>query len=91
MLDYDYAYRGDDSLKPRVVFDDGKKFLQFTGDVPAIFVVEAKGRESLVNLRTEGEYMIVDKVAQQFTLRAGDKTLCLYNRQSPSQRMRGPD
>ena len=89
MLNYDYAYRGDDSLKPRVVFDDGTKmFLQFTGDVPAIFVVEAKGRESLVNLRTEGEYMIVDKVAQQFTLRAGDKTLCLYNRQSPSQRCR---
>lgn len=91
MLNYDYAYRGDDSLKPRVVFDDGTKmFLQFTGDVPAIFVVEAKGRESLVNLRTEGEYMIVDKLAGQFTLRAGEKTLCLYNRQSPSQRMPDP-
>ncbi|RUV41222.1 conjugal transfer protein [Mesorhizobium sp. M1A.T.Ca.IN.004.03.1.1] len=91
MLNYDYAYRGDDSLKPRVVFDDGTKmFLQFTGDVPAIFVVEAKGRESLVNLRTEGEYMIVDKVAGQFTLRAGDKTLCLYNSQSTSQRMPDP-
>ncbi|TIW30690.1 MAG: hypothetical protein E5V72_34280, partial [Mesorhizobium sp.] len=48
------------------------------------------GRESLVNLRTEGEYMIVDKVARQFTLRAGDKTLCLYNRQSPSQRLPDP-
>lgn len=90
-VNYDYAYRGDDSLKPRVAFDDGKKlFLQFTGDVPAIFVVESKGRESLVNLRTEGEYMIIDKVAAQFTLRAGDKTLCLYNRQSRSQRLADP-
>lgn len=87
-LNYDYAYKGDDSLKPRVVFDDGKKmFLQFTGDVPAIFGVEGKDRESLVNLRTEGEYTIVDKVAPQFTLRAGDKSLCLYNRQSPAQRV----
>lgn len=81
-LNYDYNYRGDDALKPRVVFDDGKKmFLQFDGDIPAIFVVEGKRRESLVNLRTEGEYTIVDKVAAQFTLRADGKTLCLYNRQ----------
>lgn len=87
-LNYDYAYRGDDGLKPRVVFDDGKKmFLQFAGDVPAVFVVEGKRKESLVNLRTEGEYNIVDKVAAQFTLRVGDKTLCLYNRQSHAQRV----
>lgn len=84
-LNYDYAYKGDDSLKPRVVFDDGTKmFLEFTGDIPAIFVVDEKGRESLVNLRTEGQYTIVDKTARQFTLRAGDKTLCLYNRQRVS-------
>lgn len=86
-LNYDYAYKGDDSLKPRVVFDDGKKmFLQFSGDIPAVFVVEGKGKESLVNLRTEAGYTIIDKVASQFTLRAGDKTLCLYNRQSRAQR-----
>jgi type IV secretion system protein VirB9 len=54
-------------------------FLQFTGDIPAIFVVEEKRHESLVNLRTEGEYVIIDKVASQFTLRADAKTLCLYN------------
>jgi type IV secretion system protein VirB9 len=30
-------------------------------------------------IRTEGDYVIVDKVAAQFTLRAGAKTLCLYN------------
>ncbi|WP_158259824.1 TrbG/VirB9 family P-type conjugative transfer protein [Phyllobacterium phragmitis] len=96
-LNYDYSYKGDDTLKPRVAFDDGKKlFLQFSGDVPAIFVVESKRRESLVNLRTEGEYTIVDKVAPQFTLRAGDKTLCLYNRQSrplnadPIEQIYGP-
>ncbi len=80
-LNYDYAYRGDDSLKPRVVFDDGTKmFLEFKGDIPAIFVVDEKGRESLVNQRTQGKYTIVDKVGRQFTLRADGKTLCLYNR-----------
>jgi len=90
-LNYDYAYRGDDSIKPRVVFDDGiKTYMQFTGDVPAIFVVEGRGRESLVNLRAEGEYMIVDKVATQFTLRADSKTVCLYNRQTKSKDLPAP-
>jgi type IV secretion system protein VirB9 len=79
-LNYDYTYKGADELKPRVAFDDGNRmFLQFTGDIPAIFVVEDKRAESLVNIRTEGDYVIVDKVAAQFTLRAGAKTLCLYN------------
>jgi type IV secretion system protein VirB9 len=79
-LNYDYTYKGADELKPRVAFDDGARmFLQFTGDIPAIFVVENKRAESLVNIRTEGDYIIVDKVAAQFTLRAGAKTLCLYN------------
>jgi type IV secretion system protein VirB9 len=79
-LNYEYTYKGADELKPRIAFDDGNRmFLQFTGDIPAIFVVEDKRAESLVNIRTEGDYVIVDKVAAQFTLRAGAKTLCLYN------------
>ncbi|RWI37019.1 MAG: conjugal transfer protein [Mesorhizobium sp.] len=84
-LNYDYAYKGDDSLKPRTVFDDGTKvFLEFKSDIPAIFVVNDKRHESLVNVRTQGKYTIIDKVARQFTLRADGKTLCLYNRARPS-------
>jgi type IV secretion system protein VirB9 len=85
-LNYDYTYKGADELKPRVAFDDGNRmFLQFTGEIPAIFVVEDKRGESLVNIRTEGYYIIVDKVAAQFTLRAGAKTLCLFNRRFKDQ------
>lgn len=84
-LNYDYAYKGDDSLKPRTVFDDGTKvFLEFKGDIPAIFVVDDKRHESLVNVRTQGKYTVIDKVARQFTLRADGKTLCLYNRARPN-------
>ena len=85
-LNYDYVFRGDGGMKPTTVFDDGAKmFLQFDGDIPAVFVVESDGRESFVNTRTEGNYIVVDKVAAQFTLRAGQRTLCLYNRRaSPS-------
>ncbi|KQV35984.1 TrbG/VirB9 family P-type conjugative transfer protein [Rhizobium sp. Root1204] len=82
-LNYDYVFRGDTSLKPRVAFDDGTHmYLEFPDEIPAIFVVEGKRQESLVNLRTQGKYVVVDKIAAQFTLRAGDKWLCLYNRQA---------
>lgn len=85
-LNYDYVFRGDTSLKPRVAFDDGTHmYLEFPDEIPAIFVVEGKRRESLVNLRTQGKYVVVDKIAGQFTLRAGDKWLCLYNRQADRQ------
>ncbi|MER8383540.1 TrbG/VirB9 family P-type conjugative transfer protein [Mesorhizobium sp. M1405] len=85
-LNYDYAYKGDDSLKPRTVFDDGTKvFLEFKGDIPAIFVVDDTRQESLVNVRTQGKYTVIDKVARQFTLRADGKTLCLYNRARPNE------
>lgn len=81
-LNYDYVFRGDTSLKPRVAFDDGTHmYLEFPDEIPAIFVVEDKRQESLVNLRTQGKYVVVDKISAQFTLRAGDKWLCLYNRQ----------
>ena len=80
-LNYDYVYRGDTSLKPRVAFDDGTHmYLEFPDDIPAIFVVEEQRRESLVNLRMQGRYVVVDKIAAQFTLRAGKNWLCLYNR-----------
>jgi type IV secretion system protein VirB9 len=80
-VNHNYVYRGDDVIKPRVVFDDGEHtFMQFEGEVPAIFIVETKKRESLINFRMEGEnFVVIDKVAAQFTLRAGDRTLCLYN------------
>lgn len=85
-LNYDYVFKGDTSLKPRVAFDDGTQmYLEFPDEIPAIFVVEGKRQESLVNLRTQGKYVVVDKIAAQFTLRAGDKWLCLYNRQANRQ------
>ncbi|MGJ7042223.1 type IV secretion system protein VirB9 [Shinella sp. BE166] len=85
-LNYDYVFKGDTSLKPRVAFDDGTHmYLEFPDEIPAILVVEGKRQESLVNLRTQGKYVVVDKIAAQFTLRAGDKWLCLYNRQANRQ------
>jgi type IV secretion system protein VirB9 len=75
-----YAYKGSEAAKPLVVFDDGTKtWFRFAGEVPGIFIVDANRNESLVNYRREGEYLIVDKVAYQWTLRNGAEVTCLFN------------
>ncbi|MBO9102258.1 TrbG/VirB9 family P-type conjugative transfer protein [Rhizobium sp. K1/93] len=80
-VNYDYGFKGSDAAKPLWVFDDGlKTFMKFTGDVPAIFIVDAKRRESLVNYRREADYIVIDMVSRQWTLRYGtENETCLFN------------
>lgn len=76
----DYAYKGDDAPAPTTVFDDGvKTFFKFRGDVPAIFMVDGKRNETLVNSRREQEFIVVDGVRRQWTLRNGNEVTCLFN------------
>ncbi|MBY3136487.1 TrbG/VirB9 family P-type conjugative transfer protein [Rhizobium leguminosarum] len=80
-VNYDYGFKGNDAAKPLWVFDDGlKTFMKFTGDIPAIFIVDRKRRESLVNYRREADYIVIDTVSRQWSLRYGteDET-CLFN------------
>lgn len=75
-----YGYKGSALAKPLVVFDDGMKtFFRFQGEIPAIFIVDRNRNESLVNLRREGDYMVVDKVNYQWTIRNGNEQACLFN------------
>jgi type IV secretion system protein VirB9 len=77
---FDYAYKGHIAAKPDAVFDDGiKTFFRFTGEVPAIFVVNLDKTETLANYRREGQFIVVDKVAGQFTMRNGPNTACVFN------------
>jgi type IV secretion system protein VirB9 len=79
-LNYDYGFKGAVANRPSAMFDDGSKtFFQFSGELPAFFVVKSDGHESLVNYRREGEYIVIDKVADQWTLRNGDVATCVFN------------
>lgn len=81
-LNFDYAYRGDDDFRPVRAFDDGvKTYFQWPENrrSPAIFIVDAEGRESLVNYSVRGGYFVVHSVARQFTLRDGSVATCIYN------------
>lgn len=79
-INLDYSFAGSDALRPIKVFDDGEKtFFQFAKKTPAIFGVNADYSETLVNFRKEGEYVVVDGVSAQFTLRDGDVHTCIFN------------
>ncbi|MBA2649911.1 MAG: P-type conjugative transfer protein VirB9 [Legionella sp.] len=78
-----YSFSGDKQIMPLHVFDDGTFTyfeLQKNKAVPAIFAVDdAKGKEAIVNTRREGNYLVVQRLAPQFTLRNGGTVACVFN------------
>lgn len=80
---FNYQFTGDQIIAPVKVFDNGEfTYFQFSSknaEVPAIFAVDAQGFESLVNFRSAGNYIIVERVSAQFTLRNGSDIVCIYN------------
>jgi type IV secretion system protein VirB9 len=95
-MNFAYDFSGDSQLVPELMFDDGKAtYLRFRNprDLPAIFVVETvdgEKRESLANYRVEsdpgqdGEYVVVHRVAEQFSLRVDQRLACIKARRRPS-------
>jgi len=76
---WNYSFSGARSIMPIHVYDDGKFTyfeMQPNHAVPAIFAVDDKqGHESVVNFREKGNYLIVERLAPQFTLRDGQTTV----------------
>lgn len=78
----DYTFQGESDLAPNRVFDDGTfTYFQFRDkqDVPAIFLVTEDGNESLLNYHVSGEYVVIERIGRQFTLRGRDGDVCVYN------------
>ena len=83
-LNINYSFSGQDALKPVEVFDDGKMtFFRFGNRMPAIFKVNLDFTETLVNFRREGDYIVIDGTAAQYTLREGDIWTCIFNLRVP--------
>jgi type IV secretion system protein VirB9 len=79
----DYWYCGDQSLRPLSAFDDGVQTrLTFAPkrDLPAIFVRNDDGSESLLNFNIEADQLVVHRVARRFVLRRGKLTGCIVNK-----------
>ncbi len=90
-----YSISGTDFIAPIRIFDDGEfTFFQFRNkntDVPAFFMVDSAGNESLINYRTRGDFIVIERVAERFTLRHGADIVCVFNEAFPLQlRMKPP-
>jgi type IV secretion system protein VirB9 len=86
-LNFDYLLSGNNRIKPIRVFDDGKfTYIQFhpkSTTMPAVFLVEEDGLESLVNVRTVGKYLVVERLGSIFTLRYDKIYACIFNQRNP--------
>ena len=69
-----YRFGGNRALRPAAMFDDGK-FTSITWGVettlPAIYSIDAKGQEMLVNGAVRNGVYVVEGVAQRFVFRLG--------------------
>ena len=77
-----YAYRGSPQLKPVSASDDGvqtRLAFDARGELPAIFVRNDDGSESLVNFTVDRGELVVHRVARQFTVRRGGLKGCIVN------------
>lgn len=83
---FNYTLTGARDIAPLRVFDDGEfTYMQFRAltDLPAIFLVDKDKQESVVNYRIEGPYVVIERIAGQFSLRHGSEIACVYNRSVP--------
>lgn len=91
-VNWSYAMQVGDkssSIAPTMAYDDGRfTYLKFPNnkDFPAVFLVGATGKESLVNShvissRPGGpkDILVVHRVAPQMVLRFGDEVVGIYN------------
>lgn len=92
---FSYTLRGVDTIAPVRVFDDGEfTYFQFrsnNSEVPAVFRVDHDGSEELINFRQRGDYLVVELVASQFTLRRGASIVCVYNERLPQPKLPPPE
>ncbi len=83
LYNFNYEFTGEPNIAPIKVFDNGiftyMQFSEANPELPAIFSVDSSGFEELVNFRVAGEFIIVERVAAQFTLRNGADIVCVYN------------
>lgn len=81
---YSYSARCSRDNVPIRAFDDGTfTYFEFAphATIPAIFLVDQEGHESLANFTMKGAYLVIQKTSRQFSLRSdGDKNAsCVFN------------
>lgn len=79
----DYWFCGAPELRPVAALDDGVRTRLTFGakaEMPAIFLANADGTESLLNFSVENGDVLIQRVAAKFVLRRGKLTGCVVNK-----------
>jgi type IV secretion system protein VirB9 len=79
----DYWYCGGATLQPLTAWDDGlHTHLQFDArsELPALFVRNDDGSESLLNFNVEHGEVVIHRIARRFVVRRGRLTGCIVNK-----------
>lgn len=78
--DFNYMAAGDQAVRPSQIYDDGvATYFTFPRGAPrpAIFRVDAQGREAIVNVRAVEDGFVVDSTSDRWTIRRGERELCV--------------
>ncbi len=79
----DYWYCGSSEVRPVAAADDGVRTRLTFGakaELPAVFLSNADGSESLLNFSMEDGDVLIQRVAARFILRRGKLTGCVVNK-----------
>jgi type IV secretion system protein VirB9 len=83
-LNWKYSFTGTRAIAPIQAFDNGQfTYFKFKkggmSHLPAIFMVDKNRQETLINYHMQGDYLVVNGVNEQFTLRDGSQVTSVYN------------
>lgn len=85
-----YTVSGSEDITPIRIFDDGEftyfEFRDKNGEIPAFYMVDSQNKEGVVNYRTRGPYIVIERVVPRFTLRHGNSVVCVFNEAMASRR-----
>lgn len=86
-LNFKYRVSGSEKITPLVAFDNGQftflKFKVVNTDLPAVFSVNNRAEESLINYKIVNDYVVIESVNAVYTLRFGEEVACLFNETLP--------
>jgi type IV secretion system protein VirB9 len=77
-----YSVQGAAALEPDAVYDNGKVTtfsFATVQEMPAIYLENSDGTESLVAKSVSGQLVLVHAVSRKFILRRGEEVLCVFN------------
>ena len=83
-VNFQYTFAGTgENVLPLRVFDNGKQtFLQFRNNnaiIPSMYSVDNRGYETRLKIRFIDDYIVIDSIEYQISLRYGKELVCLFN------------